>query len=181
MISKHELCKEVERVAGREICTPRDFDWLSGLIYGRTHELVSASTLKRLWGYLDSNIKPRLFTLNVLSQFVGYHDYEAFTMRSGLPESNLVMSRKVSDSSLFIGQQLKLMWQPDRVCLIEYQGSGNFIIIEAENTKLSVGDTFVCHLIIEHEPLYVDQLRHNGNEPTAYVAGRDNGVTFEYV
>lgn len=181
-MEKREICLAVERTVGKAMMTPRDFDQLAEAVYEKIHEQLSPSTLKRLWGYLDTQIEPRLFTLNVLSHFVGYDSYEAFCQRNGEAESNLVASRRLSVETLRRGQQVRLTWPPDRVCVIEHLGDGRFTVVEAANTKLSVGDTFECHLFIEREPLYVDNLVHlGGGVPMAYVAGRDNGVMFETV
>ena len=40
-----------EQKAGRRMHTPKDFDYLRERIYEECHEMVSISTLKRLWGY----------------------------------------------------------------------------------------------------------------------------------
>lgn len=180
-MTKNRLCDEIERMAGKSMKTPRDFDQLAGLIFERMHERISASTLKRLWGYLDNDIQPRQFTMDVLARFVGYADYAAFERQSGEAESNAVLSRKLSAGELCAGQRIKLTWPPDRTCVIECVGKERFKIVEARNTKLSVGDTFSCYLFIEHEPLFLDNLVHNGGTPTAYVAGSENGVMFEKI
>lgn len=175
---KNEICYEIERTAGRAMKTPRDFDWLAELIYERMHERISASTLKRMWGYLDNDIQPRAYTMDVLARFVGYADYATFEKRSGEAESNAVLSRRHTADEIYEGQRVTLTWQPDRKCVIECIGNGRFEVVEAENTKLCVGDTFDCHLFIEREPLFIDNLVHNGGDPTAYVAGRNNGIMF---
>lgn len=180
-MEKNALCLEVEKTACRMMQTPRDFDSLVEKIFSRTHERVSASTLKRLWGYLDSDVQPRRFTLDVLSRYVGYADYDSFLSRSGESESNLILSRRLRAADLFVGQQVRLTWLPDRVCVVRHEGEGRFVVEEAQHTKLSAGDTFVCHLVIDHEPLYLDALIHEGGAPTAYVAGRDHGVCFELI
>lgn len=180
-MEKQHICTEIERMTGRPMRTPRDFDYLAELIFRKTHERISPSTLKWLWGYLDNDIQPRWFTLDVLAKFVGYADYEAFLRRSGVVESNLILSRQLDTDALLIGQKVRLTWQPDRVCVIEHRGDGCFVVVNAVNTKLNEGDTFSCHLFIEHEPLFLDNLIHNGGTPTAYVAGKENGVMFELV
>ena len=73
----------------------------------------------------------------------------------------------------------KESWLPDRCCLIEHLGHGEFRIVEAVNTKLSIGDTFTFHLFINNEPAYLDNLIHNGQGPMRYVAGRQSGVLVE--
>lgn len=58
--------------------TPKDFDCLAANIYEQTHERVSVSTLKRVWGYVDSDSTPRITTLNVLAKYIGYSSWRDF-------------------------------------------------------------------------------------------------------
>jgi len=51
-------------------------------------------------------------------------------------------------------------------------------VMEAEKTKLSVGDTFKCDIFIEGEPLYLNNLVHEGRPPMVYVAGKKGGIRF---
>ncbi|MBR5036428.1 MAG: hypothetical protein IKX69_04500 [Prevotella sp.] len=74
-----QLRKEVERVLGRTLKTPKDFNALSQSVFEKTHEQVSASTLKRFWGYQhDAGNEPRKSTLDILARFVDYPDFAAF-------------------------------------------------------------------------------------------------------
>ena len=69
------------------------------------------------------------------------------------------------------------MTATDRRCVVTHLGNGRFRVDEAENSKLSVGDTFECHLFINHEPLFLDKvIRQNQQSPLYYVAGQRNGV-----
>jgi len=72
------LRQAVEEMACRKMLTPKDFDYLSELIRERQGDRVSASTLKRIWGYVHSPGMPRRNTLDVLAQFVGSKDWDAF-------------------------------------------------------------------------------------------------------
>jgi len=74
------LRQAVEETACRKILTPKDFDYLSELIKERLGERVSASTLKRIWGYITSSGMPRHSTLDVLAQFVGKKDWDSFCL-----------------------------------------------------------------------------------------------------
>ncbi len=80
------LKKAIEAKAGRKILTPKDFDYLSACIAEELHEPISVSTLKRLWGYIQSSSNPRLSTLDMLSQFVGSENWETFR-QSSQPEA----------------------------------------------------------------------------------------------
>ncbi|MDE6867031.1 MAG: hypothetical protein K2J23_06510, partial [Muribaculaceae bacterium] len=76
------------------------------------------------------------------------------------------------------GDRIRIMWQPSRVCVISYCGNRRWEIIEAEGTKLLPGDTFSCSIIAEGEPLYLDNLVHEGEVSCADVGGRRNGIRF---
>ena len=77
MADYQRLFEAVERKAGRQMLTPRDFRWLEKRMFEDIHERVSASTLMRLWGYRSGGV-PRQTTLDVLARFVGYEDYVEF-------------------------------------------------------------------------------------------------------
>lgn len=73
-----QLRDAIEKKTRRYPATPKDFDCLAADIYEQLHESVSASTLKRVWGYVDSDSTPRITTLNVLAKFIGYSNWHDF-------------------------------------------------------------------------------------------------------
>ena len=72
------LRMDIEREVKRRIRTPYDFEFLTGVVWERLHEHISPTTLKRLWGYIDGADTTRRTTLCLLSQFLGYADWEAY-------------------------------------------------------------------------------------------------------
>lgn len=58
--------------------TPKDFDFLSHCIFEECHQMVSPSTLKRIWGYVQSDSTPRSSSLTPLAQYIGYTDWEDY-------------------------------------------------------------------------------------------------------
>ena len=189
MIPYGQLRTDIETALKKKLQTPKDFEFLRERIYARLHTLVSRTTLMRLWGYVDEDVKPRKGTLDILSRFLGYQDWESYQENASLPkeqQSSPVMSRKLNvNSDLYIGERLRLTWQPDRVCDVEYLGELSFRVIASENTRIQPGDTFQCSLIIEGEPLYLDNLRKGDGsssaETIAYVCGKKTGVNFEHL
>lgn len=176
------LLNAVERTAGQRMATPRHFEQLSECVFGRTRQRLSVSTLKRLWGYVPNSYNPSLNTLNVLSQFAGYGSWKHFADGNAgdAPASNPILARKINVMhDLRPGRSLRLTWMPQRVCVVCYLGEMQFRVTESENTRLQPGDTFSCGLIIAGEPLYLDNLRQAGRQPSAYVCGQVNGVQFE--
>ena len=119
------LCKTIEQALHQEIRTPKDFDQLRERIFLRLHQMLSATTLKRVWGYLDNEGEPSVRTLDTLAQFIGYKNYQAFCMHSpadGMEPSNLAMNRHLDvNADLAVGECLTLYWLPDRVCHIRYE------------------------------------------------------------
>lgn len=68
----------IEETVGRKMKTPKDFDFLAGLIFDKLHETVSSTTLKRIWGYFPDSSTPRISTLDILAQFVDSKDWDTF-------------------------------------------------------------------------------------------------------
>lgn len=184
MKKEHQkLLEAIEKEVGKKLLTPKDFEWLSEKVEARTKEHLSESTLMRLWGYRPS-VGARQSTLDILSRYLGYADYVTFCQwcaENKELQSDEVVGRHLYTEELTVGTRLVLTWYPDRRCVVRFLGDGVFTIVEAANTKLSVGDTFRCDLFIEGEPLYMSQLVHEGRPPMIYVVGKVNGIRFDYL
>lgn len=72
------LREAAEQKAGKIMRTPKDFDYLHDSIYEQCHELVSVSTLKRIWGYNKYDNTPRTSSLDPIARYIGFHDWEDF-------------------------------------------------------------------------------------------------------
>lgn len=177
------LCQSIEQSLGHCIQSPKDFDQLREHIYTRLHQLISTSTLKRVWGYIDSESEPSRSTLNVLASFVGYGSYADFcaaAAKGGADASNPVVSRHINVATdLAVNDCLTLTWAPDRQCRVRYLGNMQFRVEEAAGTRLQAGDSFQCSLIVEGEPLYLANLMQPGRQATNYVCGKRGGIRFE--
>ena len=177
------LLGEVEQAWGQPIRTPKDFEQLSQAIFERLRTYVSPTTLKRLWGYLPERVQPRQGTLDILAGFVGFSDYARFASSVGQGEelqSAPVLSRRLNVAeALRPGDRLRLTWRPDRVCEVRYEGDLRFTVEASVNTRLQPGDRFQCALLIEGEPLYLDQLCQGTHPPVGYVCGKRDGIRFE--
>ena len=179
-----KLCKAIECKVGKTLLTPTDFEWLEEKIEVRVKEHISASTLMRIWGYRPG-VATRQSTLDILARFLDYADYVSFCnwspSNSDEPQSDEVMSNHLRTAELTVEQQVELSWYPDRRCVVQLRSDGQFEVLEAENTKLSVGDTFLCEIFIEGEPVYLNNLVHEGRPPMVYVAGKKDGIRFQLI
>ena len=73
-----ELKLQVERKYGKVLGTSTDFYDFSLVMERLTGNHISPSTLKRMWGYVNDTHKPRRLTLDLLSRYLDYEDYQAF-------------------------------------------------------------------------------------------------------
>lgn len=175
-----QLRLDIEQSVHRQMVTPYDFDFLTSAIWERCHANLSPSTLKRIWGYVHGVAMPRLSTLNILAQFLGYDSWKTYEQElkqcSGI-ESEVLFAEGIKSDDLEAGDKVKVEWLPNRKCVFRYQGNHHFVVIESENSKLQVGDTFTCSFFLLHQPLYLDKLQQSGGEPVSYVAGKQQGLT----
>lgn len=178
-MNHEKLRNEVESLLGHSLTTSADFEDLSRRIFRKTHEQISPTTIKRIWGYLREDVTPRKGTLDTIAIFCGYRSYQDLLNADDDSQSNEVFSRTLASSDLRVGQQVLLTWPPGRRCVIRYEGYGIFRVIEAHRTKLNSGDTFRCHLMVEHQPLILVELVHNGEKNIQYVAASKDGISFE--
>lgn len=176
----------VEKAIGRKLQTPRDFDYLAYHSLETTKQYVSAMTLKRFWGYVEvpskNKYQPRLSTLNILAQVVGYVDWETYYAElsgTGHSQSAFLHTHTLFSSSLEKGALIQLQWHPNRKLLIRYEGNEAFTVITSEHCKLSVGDTFRCAQFIEGQALTIGGLIHEGKKYPGYVCGLEKGIHHE--
>lgn len=181
------LKEKIERVVGRKMQTPRDFDYLAANIFNNTRQMVSSTTLKRFWGYMHEKKEvqsPHKYTLNILAEFAGYINYDTFCKeckQMGTLQSDFLFNNFLQVNTLVKGQQLLLMWQPNRKITIQYMGMCMFKVTDSKNSKLSVGDIFICEQIIDNESLILRNLIHENGEPVNYICGRIGGIRFKLI
>ena len=173
------LRQDIERDVKRRIRTPHDFEFLSGVIWERLHENLSPTTLKRLWGYIEGADTTRRSTLCLLARFLGYHDWEAYltplSERTDV-ESDTFTAEGIRAEDLGIGDLVEVTWLPNRRCVFRYEGGTRFTVMENDNSKLHVGDTFDAACFLKGQPMYIDNLVRDTNPPVSYVAGSRTGL-----
>ena len=175
------LLSEVEKKYGRRIATSTDFESLSVTIDMSTGDLVSSSTLKRLWGYVSLNPTPRTSTLDVLSRYIGYRGFREFceSLKSSDVYASTFFSARVLDiDSLKPGQHVCVGWSPNRLVEMKYLGDKNFEIVLSENSQLKCGDRFEVSEIILGYPLVILKILRDGKYTNPYIAGRQGGLNY---
>lgn len=170
----------VEKVSGHRMRTSNDFIYLCGSIQGRLNITLGVSTLKRIWGYVDGVCTPRTSTLDILSQYVGYPDWETFVCEfceSEVAHSSLISwSKSVKSTDIPVGAEFEIAWNPGRRLLLRHLGEDRFLVLESEKSKIKVGDTFRCDRFILLQPLNLFHVEREGCDPCDFIVGNKGGL-----
>lgn len=174
------LLSEVERRYGRRVSTSTDFEALSVVIEHDIGEHISATTLKRLWGYVSNTSAPRESTLDVLARYIGENSFSSFCeklRREHGNESAFVSAKFVSVKSLQVGSEVTIGWHPNRTVVLYYEGDYRFTVKESHNSQLQEGDKFELASFILGYPLYIASMVRAGVQMPPYIAGMHSGLS----
>ena len=181
MYKKRAMCRLIEEKAGFAVKSPSDFTRLAELVFNETGAYISETTLKRLFGYIEGWQNPRPGVWNILARYVGLANEDAFVKGCGLdPESisGAVTADSVLSAELAAGSELELRWFPDRYMRVRHEGNGDFLILEAQGTRLEAGGRFHADSIVAHDALLLSPYTPPQKvvEPLLYEIGRTGGV-----
>lgn len=174
-----DLKRQCEKVFCKGVVSPTDFNSLSLAIKKSTGRNISVSTLKRIWGYVNYPHRPSGEILTILSVYAGYRDWQDFRNAESISDSSDFLGADVIRSSeLTCGNLIRIIWKPDRICILEYMGNSEFKVIQSQNSKLIKGDIFSCGVIAKGEPLICHEVRRDGDLlAQGYLAGKTDGLT----
>lgn len=185
----NNLCDDIKKTAGLQDKTlsPNDFDVMQQDINKKIpHSSINAKTLKRLFGYdkTDDNSSIRLYTLDILAKYIGFENWSAYVEHLKLlsgKNSGDFNGGQINASDLTIGDSVQITWNPNRRSVLKYLGNLRFEIVETDNSKWQVGDTFYCKHFILGKPLYVDNLTDKNGilKSKMYVVGEQGGISVE--
>lgn len=173
------LLDAVEKKYGRPIVAHNDFNTLSVVLDHECHEILSSSTLKRLWGYVSLRTTPRKSTLDILSKYAGYKDFSDFRTSqhgklddtSGYLETSYLSADDVPENGI-----LRIGWEPGRVLLLRRIGPILFEVVESHNSKLKAGDRFETSCFFKGLPLILATVYRDGEKLPSFIAGKEKGL-----
>lgn len=173
------LMSLVERKFHKNIETSTDFHSLSLEIEDETNERISASTLKRIWGYVNMAPTPRPATLDILAKYISHKDYKTFCdnlRNSKALQSMFFTADFINTGGLEPDARIEIGWDPDRIVTLRHLGDGFFEVESSQNSKLEAGDRFEAAAFIKGSPLYISRILRNGEYTPSYIAGRQGGL-----
>lgn len=187
---KDALMERVKNISGLALQVRSEFDVLSIKILKQTDASVSATTLRRFFGYQELTGKggSSIGTTNIICRYVGFRNIEDFAKDIYNKEceecsSELTISiMLLSSAELDCGDKVRVAWAPDRNMLLQYEGGDEkFMVLESVNGKLKEGDMFQCLQFVQGEPLICKCVMRKDMPPVDYVCGKHGGIRFELV
>lgn len=175
-----ELLINVEGKYAKGLQTTTDFEEFSLHLSMQIKERISTSTLKRLWGYVNDRHRPRVHTLNLLSKYIGYdnfNEYCAYLKKSELYNSSFFSTERLFCSDLHPGNKVEIGWSPNRYLRLYYHGDMLFEVIEAKESKLQTGDKFKTSSFLKGQPLSLACVIRQEKETAPFIGGRNGGLT----
>jgi hypothetical protein len=120
MISKL-IQEKVEERFGKPIRYAKDCEILSTSIHAFTGEKISCSTVKRLFGIIESVNEPRLYTLDIVAQYLGYLNYDQLLQQFNPNKSDISQAiETIASKDLNIGDTIRLKYAPNRFLAANY-------------------------------------------------------------
>ena len=174
------LRKDIEKEVGRSISTSSDFDFLSLKLKDGIPDAPSISTLKRLWAYVSDSSARSKSTLNSLSRFLGYNDWNNYVenlMRDNRVESGFLNASSIATEDIRPGDRVEFTWNPGRRVIAQYLGDNRYEVVRSENAKLKEGAIFKTMIITKGLPLYCADVLIGDEKHDDYVAGTKSGIT----
>lgn len=160
--------------------SPTEFNELIISIFNQTGRTISQSTIKRLWGYIDYEGFPSATTLNILAQYNGYKDWNAYLLKSASPDSDedsgFMEDTVIDATKIKEGEKLRLKWHPNKSCEIECIAPLRFRINKSQNIKLMAGDTLTFRTISIGMPLFFSDIMRDHTLIPAYVGAKKGGL-----
>lgn len=170
--------KLVEEKTGQEIRYPRDCTMLAEKIFAQCNCRISASTLRRLFGFDKSKNAPRDYTLDVIAEYIGYPSWNA--VLKSLNVTNDHTNKEITEIDISLlkrGEKLELSYKPTATIVIEYTGNSKFKVLSVANSHLKKGDVFKTSLIAKHRPLFVLELEGRSFDEENLIEGKVSGIT----
>ena len=177
---KKEILKLVRTQIDLPLNKSVDFDILAQSIKDKTGETLGANTLKRLFGYKTRQVEPRHSTMDVLSRYLGFSDYDALRMEIG-DEADISMFSPielVEVADLDKGTQVRVTYEPNREFELDYTGDCKFTVRNAKGSRNIVpGDVMsISQLAIGHRFVAAHVWR-DGKDLGVYEGAKERGIT----
>ncbi len=179
MASDNEILGRLREKVGLRMTRSADFDVLAQAIKDSTNENLGVNTLKRLFGFKTEKVVPRLSTMDIIAQYLGYEDYDSMLKALG-EDADISLFTPIDClevQDLERGSQVRITYEPGRVIFITYLGDNEFIVNDVEGSlNLRKGDLLsISQLAVGHR-FIVSHVIRDGYDMGAYESAKYKGL-----
>lgn len=170
--------KLLETQLGKEIRYSSDIEHLSYEIEKHTGQSISTNTLKRLFGIIEGIKEPRLYTLDIISRYLGFKNWDGLTEElENQGNSSFTSIEELDVQSLQSGDTIVFCYSPDRMVHVKFIESNRFIVEKSMNSKLQQDDILSIDHFVLKCPLIINQVTRHGADIGKFTAGKVSGIT----
>lgn len=169
----------LEEKFGQPVRYPKDCETLASQISASCKQQISASTIKRLYGFVKGIEQPRLYTLDVISSYLGYSSWENLLMslnKQNRPSRETI--EHLVPAQLKKNTVIEIGYEPHRMVTLKYTGKNRFEVLHSTDGKLHQGDVIGFQSADLHYPLQINEIKRSEKNAGQYLAGSISGVTF---
>ena len=179
MANENEILRRLKDKVGLDMAKSSDFDILSQSIIDSTSENLSVNTLKRLFGFKTDKVVPRVSTMDIIAQYLGYADYGSLIKDLG-EDADISLFTPIDClevQELERGTQIRVAYDPNRVFFLTYLGDCQFIVNDVEGSKsIRKGDLLtITQLAVGHRFVVAHVVR-DGEDLGAYESAKFKGL-----
>ena len=170
--------EKIEKELGQVIRYSKDCEVLARDISCKTGHTVSGSTIKRLMGFVKGIQEPRMYTMDVIADYLGYPSYEELIREfDNNSYSEFHTIEELSINNIDPNQQIKFTYKPNREVTIKYLNDSTFEVMESLNSKLQEMDLIKFNQIVLSYPLFIKDVIRKDKSLGQYIAGKISGIT----
>ena len=163
---------------GQDVATPAGATVLQLDIESVTGVRLGLNTVKRLVGVISDDKMPRLSTLNVIANYMGYPDWGCMEADTCLKGSGFNSGNPFTDlAALEPGMMVEICWKPDRRVVLRHEGEGRYAVVESVNGKLERGDVVSLSQLAVGFPFVADNVMRHERQLGCYRAAEGAGIT----
>ncbi len=171
----------IEDKVGRKIRYPKDCDGLAKEISFSVGTRISASTVKRLFGFNSNGGSPSMYTLDIVSQYLGFIDWDDLQLNLELEDDSHFLSSdllSIRSSDIKIGTILEIGYAKGRKLELKFLGNCCFQVLNSEKREIRKNDSVEIFLIWEKFPLFVSSVIREGRNLGAFILEKRNGIDY---
>jgi hypothetical protein len=176
MLSKI-IRERLENKFGKEIRYSKDCEVFADEISEKTMKKISPSAIKRIFGLAKGTMEPRLYTMDVISIYLDYKNYDELLkelQHTILPEKEIIEQIRVEELNL--NDELIVFTEPSINLKLNYLGDCKFKGTEEVNSELRQNDIVLVNHILRDYPLFIKNVIRNGKHLGPLTAFKMAGV-----